>query len=96
MPSAFRQVTGEAHWEILLRSRAIENQAYLFAPNQWGEQSDGTINYGHSMVVNPWGEIIARSDGESDSVLAVDINLTDLENIRRELPALLHRRIDDN
>ena len=96
VPSAFRQVTGEAHWEILLRARAIENQAYLFAPNQWGEQSDGTINYGHSMVVNPWGEIIARSDGESDSVLTVDINLTNLKNIRRELPALLHRRIDDN
>ena len=47
------------------------------------------------MIVNPWGKIIARADSESDSVLTVDINLTDLENIRRELPALLHRRIDD-
>ena len=96
VPSAFRMVTGAAHWELLLRSRAIENQAYLFAPNQWGEQSDGTINYGHSMVVNPWGEIIARADGESDSVLTVNINLLDLDKIRSELPALMHRRIDDN
>ena len=96
VPSAFRKTTGAAHWEVLLRARAIENQAYLFAPNQWGEQSDGTINYGHSMVVNPWGEIIARADGESDSVLVVDVNLTDLEKIRKQLPALLHRRIDGN
>jgi predicted amidohydrolase len=93
VPSAFRSTTGSAHWEVLLRSRAIENQAYVLAPNQWGEHQGEMSNYGNSMIVNPWGEIIARAGSESDSILAVDVNLEDLERIRSHLPALKHRRI---
>ncbi len=93
VPSAFRKTTGTAHWEILLRSRAIENQAYVLAPNQWGNHPGEMSNYGNSMIVNPWGEIIVRAQSESDSILAVDINLEELERIRSQLPALEHRRI---
>jgi predicted amidohydrolase len=65
----------------------------VLAPNQWGEHQGEMSHYGNSMIVNPWGEIIARAGSESDSILAVDVNLEDLERIRSQLPALKHRRI---
>ena len=93
VPAAFRATTGAAHWEVLLRSRAIENQAYIVAPNQWGDHPKPS-NYGNSMVVNPWGEIIVRSDNTKDDVLIAEIDLMQLNEIRQCLPALDHRRID--
>ena len=93
VPAAFRATTGAAHWEVLLRSRAIENQAYIVAPNQWGDHPK-LSNYGNSMVVNPWGEIIVRSDNTKDDVLIAEIDLMQLNEIRQCLPALDHRRID--
>ena len=93
VPAAFRATTGAAHWEVLLRSRAIENQAYIVAPNQWGDHPK-LSNYGNSMVVNPWGEIIVRSGNTKDDVLIAEIDLMQLDKIRQCLPALDHRRID--
>ena len=96
LPSAFRRTTGAAHWEILLRARAIENQSYVLAANQWGTPAVGISHYGNSMVVNPWGDVIARAQDESDSILVVDINLKELMTIRSQLPALKHRQIHEN
>ncbi len=71
--SAFTQTTGRAHWEILLRARAIENQSYVIACNQWGEHNDKLTSYGHSMVINPWGEVIANGmDGEKIIYAEID------------------------
>ena len=94
VPAAFRATTGAAHWEVLLRARAIENQAYVIAPNQWGDHEDNLSNYGNSMIVNPWGEIIARAENKEDAVLIAEIDLLNLKKIREHLPALDHRQID--
>lgn len=93
VPAAFTLTTGKDHWEVLLRARAIENQCYLFAPAQGGRHSDKRVTYGHAMVVDPWGLVIARaSEGEGLAVAPVDPEL--LAKIRRNLPALQHRRLD--
>ena len=94
VPAAFRETTGSAHWEVLIRARAIENQSYVLAANQWGEHQRKMSNYGNSMIVNPWGEIIARVGNNEDAVLSVDVDLASLEKIRNNLPALDHRQID--
>lgn len=90
MPSAFTFATGSAHWEPLLRARAIENQVYVIAPDQHGRGASGVLNYGHSMIVDPWGTILARA-AEGDGVIFADIDLAYLERVRREIPCLDHR-----
>lgn len=90
MPSAFTFTTGAAHWEPLLRARAIENQVYVIAPNQHGRGASGVLNYGHSMIVDPWGTVLA-SAGDGDGVILADIDLNYLERVRREIPCLDHR-----
>ncbi len=91
VPSAFTLWTGLAHWEPLLRARAIENQAYVLAPAQWGRHGNGRASFGHSMVVDPWGTVIAQaSDG--DRVVWARLDPSVLERARRQLPALDHRR----
>jgi predicted amidohydrolase len=93
VPAAFTLMTGKDHWEVLLRARAIENQCYLFAPAQGGRHSDKRMTYGHAMVVDPWGLVIARaSEGEGLAVAPMDPEL--LAKIRRNLPCLQHRRLD--
>lgn len=93
VPAAFTLMTGKDHWEVLLRARAIENQCYLFAPAQGGRHSDKRVTYGHAMVVDPWGLVIARaSEGEGLAIAPVDPEL--LAKIRRNLPCLQHRRLD--
>jgi predicted amidohydrolase len=93
VPSAFTFPTGEAHWEILCRARAIENQCYLLAANQTGESPHGHRDYGHSMIVDPWGTVLARvEDGEGVAVAELDGER--LARVRRELPALRHARPD--
>ncbi len=91
VPSVFTVPTGRAHWEALLRARAIENQVYIIAPDQTGHHPASMDAYGHSMIVDPWGKVIAQADTEPGLVLA-DIDLGYLGNIRRRLPALDHRR----
>ena len=92
VPSAFTLITGKDHWEVLLRARAIENQAFVLAPAQWGRHSEKRQTYGHAMVVDPWGLVVAMaSDGEGFALAEVDLER--LAQVRRSLPALSHRRL---
>ena len=91
VPSVFTVPTGRAHWETLLRARAIENQVYIIAPDQTGDHPASMSAYGHSMIVDPWGKVIAEAGTEPGLVLAT-IDLDHLENVRSRLPALDHRR----
>lgn len=94
VPSAFTVTTGRAHWEILVRARAIENQAYVLAPGQWGSHDDGGLreSYGHSMIVDPWGQILAQvPDGEG--IALAEIDLERVARVRQAIPIAAHRRI---
>lgn len=90
IPSAFTVVTGKAHWHTLLRARAIENLAYVIAPGQYGQHSDGRSTYGHSLIIDPWGRILAEA-AEGDCVIEADLHLDLPHRLRREFPALSHR-----
>lgn len=90
IPSAFTHTTGQAHWELLLRARAIENLAYVAAPAQGGLHENGRRTWGHSMQVDPWGQILSeRAEGEGVDV--VDLDAARLREVRLQLPALDHR-----
>jgi nitrilase len=90
VPSAFTYATGRAHWELLLRARAVENQCYVLAAAQGGEHENGRRTWGHSMLVDPWGEIVAqRADGPG--IVYGDLDPEFLADVRRSLPALTHR-----
>lgn len=92
VPAAFTLMTGKDHWEVLLRARAIENQAYVLAPAQWGKHSEKRQTYGRAMVIDPWGLVTARcSDGEGVALAPFEPAL--LGQIRKNLPALEHRRL---
>ncbi|HZC19755.1 MAG TPA: nitrilase-related carbon-nitrogen hydrolase, partial [Rubrobacteraceae bacterium] len=91
VPAAFTLQTGKDHWELLLRARAVENQAYVVAPAQWGQKADGRWTYGRSMIVHPWGTVLATCpdrDGHALSYLDLDY----LDRFRAEFPALANRR----
>ncbi|MFC4276957.1 carbon-nitrogen hydrolase family protein [Achromobacter aloeverae] len=90
VPAAFTYTTGKAHWELLLRARAVENQCYVLAPAQGGVHPTGRRTWGHSMLVDPWGEIVAQLP-EGPGVVAGNIDTDRLEEIRTALPALRHR-----
>jgi deaminated glutathione amidase len=91
VPANFTRVTGEAHWEVLLRARAIENQVFVIAPGQGrGPGAEGD-SYGNSMIVDPWGEVLARAGGEGESFVAADLDLARQEEIRAKLPSLANR-----
>jgi predicted amidohydrolase len=92
VPSAFTFTTGAAHWEVLLRARAIENQAYVIASAQGGVHENGRRTWGHSMVIDPWGEVLALQSAGPGVVLA-DIDLERLRAVREQLPSLQHRRL---
>jgi predicted amidohydrolase len=92
IPSAFTFPTGEAHWETLVRARAIENQAYVIAPAQFGPNIYGYSDYGNSMIVDPWGRVLARA-ADNEGVVVAPIDLEYQERVRRELPALKHARL---
>lgn len=92
VPAAFTLATGKDHWEVLLRARAIENQAYVLAPAQQGKHPKDRLTWGHAMIVDPWGLVTARcSEGEGLAMAELDVKL--LERYRRDLPALQHRRM---
>lgn len=87
IPSAFTKYTGKAHWHCLLRARAIENQAYVIAPNQWGKSDDNSVEcFGHSLIVDPWGKIIAEGGEDKDEVLIANLDLDYLRKIRQDMP----------
>ena len=90
VPSAFTYTTGSAHWEILLRARAIENQCYVLAPAQGGRHENGRRTWGHSMLIDPWGEIMSQRD-EGEGVVIGAIDPSRLAEVRENLPALKHR-----
>ncbi len=91
VPSAFTYTTGQAHWELLLRARAIENQCYVIAPAQGGRHENGRRTWGHSMIVDPWGEVLAvRPEGEG--VVLAELDMARIAEVRGQLPALTHRR----
>ena len=93
VPSAFTVPTGAAHWETLLRARAIENQAYVIAPAQGGLHASGRRTYGHSMIVDPWGQVLAvRPEGEG--VLLAEIDTERVQEVRASLPAVANRRLN--
>jgi nitrilase len=91
VPSAFTHTTGQAHWEVLLRARAIENLAYLAAPAQGGKHENGRRTWGHSMVVDPWGEVLAQREEEGAGIVVADLDIGRLRQLRTQLPALEHR-----
>ena len=93
VPSAFTATTGRAHWETLLRARAIENLAWVIAPAQGGRHPSGRQTHGHSMVVDPWGKVVAERAAEP-GVIVADIDPAFQAKMRRSLPALTHRVLD--
>ena len=90
IPAAFTKVTGEAHWDVLVRARAIENQAFVVAANQFGLSGARNESYGGSVVVDPWGEVLARA-AEGEGLAIADLDLGRLEQIRADLPSLKNR-----
>jgi nitrilase len=90
--AAFTHTTGIAHWEVLLRARAIENQCFLLAAAQGGQHENGRRTFGRSMLIDPWGKIIAMRE-EGEGVVSGDIDLLHLAEIRSNLPALRHRKL---
>ena len=90
LPAAFTETTGRAHWEILLRARAIENQCYDLAAAQGGRHPNGRMTHGNSMVIDPWGEVLARMD-KGEGLVIAELDRQRLVETRTSLPALKHR-----
>lgn len=91
-PSAFTVATGAAHWEVLLRARAIETQCYVLAAAQVGRHHDKRSSYGHAVAVDPWGEVVGDCGGENPGLVMVEINLDKVASTRRNMPVQQHRR----
>ncbi len=92
IPAAFTETTGRAHWELLLRARAVENQCYVLASAQGGTHPNGRVTHGNSMIVDPWGEILCRID-KGEGVVDAELSMARIAEIRAALPALKHRKI---
>jgi deaminated glutathione amidase len=91
VPAAFTRITGKAHWHILNRARAIENGAYVIAPCQYGTLAGGSECYGHSLIVDPWGRVLADG-GEAENVITAEIDLAEVAKTRARIPSLNHDR----
>ncbi len=92
VPSAFTHTTGQAHWEVLLRARAIENQCYVLAPAQGGQHANGRRTWGHSMLIDPWG-VVVDVLAEGEGFVIGEVDAARLAQVRAQLPALAHRRL---
>ena len=90
VPAAFTKKTGEAHWEVLLRARAIENQIYIIAAAQHGKHNDERSTYGNSMIIDPWGKVLARAE-DGERVITAEVDLDYLESVRSNIPCLEQR-----
>jgi nitrilase len=96
VPAQFQWATGKDHWHVLLRARAIEDQCFVVAPGQWGAYGTAEQNrrsFGHSLVVDPWGNVLAEAPEEGTGVTFADLDFTELRSVRERLPALRHRRL---
>jgi deaminated glutathione amidase len=91
VPAAFTLFTGKDHWELLLRARAVENQCYVIAANQWGTFAEGKAAFGRSSIVDPWGVVLAQAPDE-DGVISAELDLARLDEIRRSVPSLANRQ----
>jgi deaminated glutathione amidase len=91
VPANFTRTTGAAHWELLVRARAIENQAFVVAPGQCGEYPAGQPAYGNSMIVDPWGEVLARAGDDGECFVTADLDFARLAEVREKLPSLQNR-----
>ncbi|MBU2193328.1 MAG: carbon-nitrogen hydrolase family protein [Alphaproteobacteria bacterium] len=92
VPAAFTRQTGEAHWHVLLRARAIENGAFLIAAAQGGQHEDGRETYGHSMIIDPWGRVLAEADHDEPGVIVAEIDTEQSAAARRKIPNLRNAR----
>ena len=92
VPAAFTRATGEAHWELLLRARAVEDQVGIVAAAQWGTSPDGIVRHGHALVVDVWGRVLADAGPEGDGVAVADLDLTAIDAVRAKLPSLANRQ----
>ena len=92
VPAAFTMVTGKDHWHVLLRARAIESQAYVIAAAQWGKHPKGRQTFGKSLIVDPWGDVIAQAS-EGVGIVVTDVDAERVEKVRASLPSLRHRRL---
>lgn len=92
IPAAFTKPTGAAHWHVLQRARAIEASAFVIAAAQVGKHEDGRETYGHSLVIDPWGEVLLDMGGDGPGLGSVEIDLSRIEAVRRQLPSLANRR----
>jgi predicted amidohydrolase len=92
IPAAFTRPTGAAHWEVLMRARAIETGSFVLAPAQGGRHEDGRGTYGHSIIVAPWGEVLAHLDHDEPGILVADLDLTAAARARAAIPALANAR----
>lgn len=88
IPAAFTQVTGAAHWHVLVRARAIETGSFILAPAQGGRHDDGRETFGHSLIVSPWGEVLAEAAGQAPGFILADLDLQDVTKARARIPAL--------
>jgi predicted amidohydrolase len=105
-PSAFTVPTGRSHWEVLLRARAIENQAFVLAAAQVGRHDENRVSYGHSMAVDPWGRVLCRlggaaedgsvEEGAAEALGLVDVNLDEWERVRRQMPLVRRTSVDSS
>ena len=91
VPANFTRVTGQAHWEVLLRARAIEDQVFVIAPGQGNLPGTEQDSYGNSMIVDPWGEVLARAPMEGEHVIAAELDLARQDDVREKLPSLANR-----
>ena len=92
IPAAFTRQTGEAHWHVLLRARAIENAAFVLAAAQGGKHEDGRETFGHSIIINPWGQIIAEADSAEPTYIIAKLDLNEVSTARNRIPALKNER----
>jgi predicted amidohydrolase len=93
VPAAFTLMTGRDHWEVLLRARAIENQCFVIAPDVIGDHGGGKVSYGRSMIIDPWGTVIAQA-GDAEAVIVADLDLGMVDRVRASIPSLATRRGD--
>lgn len=93
LPAAFTYQTGKSHWEILIRARAIETQTFVIAPNQCGKLPIGIETYGHSMICDPWGKVLAKA-GEDEGIIFADLDMDYLHKVRKEMPVWNHKKLN--
>lgn len=93
VPSAFTAMTGKDHWEVLLRARAVENQCFVLAPNQCGINKQGIRAFGNSMIIDPWGRVMARGSTRREQIIYAKLDFSKLDAVRKNIPALKHRKL---